>query len=212
MKAFDAVLFDYGGVLTTSATASFRQFEDEAGLPQGTLLKLLERGYGGHGIIAEVERGEVAPDALDGYFRDTLAAEGYTVSAPSIPLAMFARVAPEARMWSLAELLRSEGLATGLLTNSWGTSLYDFSRIATTFDDCVVSAEVGMRKPDREIFELAARRLTTPPSRCVFVDDMPINVAAAEQFGMTAVLHESVPATAAALSHLTGVQLPQASV
>ena len=57
------------------------------------------------------------------------------------------------------------------------------------FDDVVVSAEVGMAKPDPAIFRLAADRLGLPPAACVFVDDWDDNVEAARAVGMRGVLH-----------------------
>jgi putative hydrolase of the HAD superfamily len=59
------------------------------------------------------------------------------------------------------------------------------------FDDIVVSAEVGMAKPEPEVFRLAARRLGCPPAECVFVDDWDVNVAAARDVGMAAVLYRA---------------------
>ncbi len=59
------------------------------------------------------------------------------------------------------------------------------------FDDVVVSAEVGMAKPEPEVFRLAARRLGIGPAECVFVDDWDVNVNAAREVGMTAVLHRA---------------------
>jgi putative hydrolase of the HAD superfamily len=61
--------------------------------------------------------------------------------------------------------------------------------VMALFDDVVVSAEVGMAKPELEMFRLAAHRLGLPPAECVFVDDWDANVAAAREVGMAAVLH-----------------------
>ena len=63
----------------------------------------------------------------------------------------------------------------------------DVVRLSDLFDDVVVSAEVGLAKPDPEVFRLAARRLGVPPEACVFVDDWEVNVAAAREVGMAAV-------------------------
>ena len=59
------------------------------------------------------------------------------------------------------------------------------------FDDVVVSAEVGLAKPDPEVFRLAARRLGLPPAECVFVDDWDVNVGAAREVGMAAILYRA---------------------
>ena len=64
-------------------------------------------------------------------------------------------------------------------------------RIHHLFDDIVCSAEVGMAKPDPAVFELACRRLDVPPAECLFVDDFDVNVKAARDVGMAAVLFRS---------------------
>jgi FMN phosphatase YigB (HAD superfamily) len=64
-----------------------------------------------------------------------------------------------------------------------------------------------MRKPEPEIFRHAAQTLGLPPGECVFIDDMPANVAAAQACGMTAVLHAEPAATARTLQDLLGVPL-----
>jgi putative hydrolase of the HAD superfamily len=67
--------------------------------------------------------------------------------------------------------------------------LRDELRIHDCFDDVVSSAEVGLAKPDPEIYALACARLALPPSACVFVDDHEPNVRAAEAGGLRGILH-----------------------
>ncbi len=81
-------------------------------------------------------------------------------------------------------------MATAVLSNSWGVDAYPTELMAEHFDDVVISAEVGLRKPDPAIFRLAAERLAVPASGCVFVDDLDLNVAAARELGMTAIHHD----------------------
>ena len=71
----------------------------------------------------------------------------------------------------------------------------------------VLSGEVGMRKPEKEIFLHAAQTLGVPPEECVFIDDMAANVAAARACGMTGVLHTETATTARTLQDLLGVPL-----
>ncbi|HEY5988177.1 MAG TPA: HAD-IA family hydrolase, partial [Streptosporangiaceae bacterium] len=75
------------------------------------------------------------------------------------------------------------------------------------FDAVVISAEVGMRKPEERIFRHAIGMLGLTPRECVFIDDIEANVAAAEAVGMTGVLHSDPVATVARLSELLGVVL-----
>lgn len=105
-------------------------------------------------------------------------------------------------MYDLIRSLRAKGLRTGLLSNSWGTDGYPREDFTALFDAVVISAEVGMRKPEPRIFRHAAGLLGLRPAECVFIDDVRANVDAAIACGMTAILHTSPASTAAALTQL----------
>jgi epoxide hydrolase-like predicted phosphatase len=75
------------------------------------------------------------------------------------------------------------------------------------FDAVVISGEVGLHKPEPEIYLLAAERLGVKPRSCVFVDDLRENCAGAEAVGMTALLHRDPAATIAELERLLGMTL-----
>jgi len=94
-----------------------------------------------------------------------------------------------------------------LLSNSWGCDEYPRADFPGLFDTVVLSGEVGMRKPEKEIFFHAAATLGLAPAECVFIDDMEANVAAAQACGMTGVLHTETATTARALQDLLGVPL-----
>jgi len=97
-------------------------------------------------------------------------------------------------------------IRTALLSNSWGND-YPRDGWEEMFDVVVISGEVGMRKPEPEIFEHTARLLDLPAGQCVFVDDMPHNVEAALRLGFVGVRHQSYAATAAQLEALFGLSL-----
>jgi epoxide hydrolase-like predicted phosphatase len=101
---------------------------------------------------------------------------------------------------------RERGIKTGLISNSWGLSIYDRAPV-DLFDVAVISGEVGLHKPQPEIYELACERLGVAPADAVFVDDLRENCAGAEAVGMTAVLHRDTPATLARLDELFGLEL-----
>jgi HAD superfamily hydrolase (TIGR01509 family) len=115
---------------------------------------------------------------------------------------MLARLRPlDERMLELARLLRSRGLRTAVLSNSWGEH-YPDEVFAREFDEVVVSGRVGLRKPQPEIFRLVADRLGLATGACVLVDDIEVNVRAARATGMAAVLHTDAATTRAALLSL----------
>jgi epoxide hydrolase-like predicted phosphatase len=185
------LLLDFGGVLTTSVTASFAAFEREAGLPEGIVVALLldaSRDADG-GMVGRLERGEVEPDAFEEELRRRLRSRGHTPPAGSLLTGLFAGLRPEEALWQLVRRVRAAGYPVGLLSNSWGGAIYPWDRLRTHFDVLVVSGEVGLRKPDPAIYALAAERLALPPSRIVFVDDLEPNVTAARRCGLWGILH-----------------------
>jgi epoxide hydrolase-like predicted phosphatase len=198
----DGLLLDYGGVLTTPVADSFLAWEREQGLGRGEVLRLIRSAYDDEdgGLIGRLERGEISTDHFDAKLGRLLGERGHDVPDGSLVDRMFAGMKPAGDMWDVADRARSAGIRVGLLSNSWGTAFYPRRRLASCFDDQVISGEVGLRKPDPAIYELAARRLGVEPQRCAFVDDLARNVEVAEQLGMFGVVHAGdTPTTLAAL-------------
>jgi putative hydrolase of the HAD superfamily len=102
---------------------------------------------------------------------------------------------------------KAAGVRTGLISNSWGHGAYDRSTFPDLFDGVVISGEVGLHKPQPEIFELGAERVGLAPTDCVFVDDLRENCVGAEAVGMTAVLHRGADSTVPELERLLGLEL-----
>ena len=101
---------------------------------------------------------------------------------------------------------RERGVKTGLISNSWGLGIYERAPV-DLFDATVISGDVGMHKPQPEIYLLACERLGVEPVESVFVDDLRENVEGAEAVGMTGVLHRDSAATIARLEELLGATL-----
>ncbi len=188
-----ALLMDYGGVLTRPVKDSFARFEAALGIAPGdsyATLRAAGQSEDG-GMIGALERGEVSVEAFDAHLRGLLRQAGYDVGEGTGLLeGLFAAMQPAGQLWALVEEVRSHGVRTGLLSNSWGLSAYPFARLQRSFDTLVLSGEVGLRKPDPRIFALALERIGLPADRCVFVDDLAPNVAAAEELGLTGVHHQ----------------------
>jgi epoxide hydrolase-like predicted phosphatase len=102
---------------------------------------------------------------------------------------------------------RAAGLKTGLISNSWGRGRYDRDSFAELFDGVVISGEVGLHKPQPEIFRLGADRVGLAPEQCVFVDDLRENCEGAEAVGMIAVLHRGADASLERLEELLDISL-----
>lgn len=187
-----ALFVDYAGVLTPGVAQSWRAFEQRHGIPARTIASMLWEAYGegqDANPIARLERGELEVGDFEVTFAARLQEAGFDVAADGLVAALFDDLRPAGGVWDLVRDVRAAGVPAVLLSNSWGMSGYPRAELAATFDDLVFSGEVGMRKPDRDIFEHAALLVDARLERCVFIDDAPANVAAATSYGMTAVLH-----------------------
>jgi epoxide hydrolase-like predicted phosphatase len=188
---FRAVIFDYGGVLTTSPFAGLEMWDAKMGLPEGSLREALFGDYhagDGGGLVPQLERGEITIEA----FAEELGAV--------LPIDMsFGQILGGTEFgvhWMMvarARRLRDEGYRVGLLTNN--VKEYGDAWRATIpvdiFDDIVDSSVVGVRKPDARIFLMAAERLGVTPPQCVFLDDVASNVEGAQAVGMAGIVVDS---------------------
>jgi epoxide hydrolase-like predicted phosphatase len=204
-----ALLVDYGGVLTASVGRSFRDFERSYDLPKGTILELLLAAYqtvDDGGLVARIELGELGIDEFDAAIATRLHDAGYRdVPAHGTVARLFAGMRPAGRVWHLVAQAREQGVATALLSNSWGTDAYPRQRLDAHFDVQVISAEVGLRKPDPAIFKVTIDELGVEAGQCAFVDDLDRNVEVARSLGMHGVLHRDDRTTAAELAGFLGV-------
>jgi putative hydrolase of the HAD superfamily len=213
-RTFRALIVDYGGVLTTSLLVSFGAFCASVGIQPETLRALFAGAYGGSEdgggfaeLIPALETGRMELDEFDRRLAQVLS-EG--LPAPLDPAGLsyrfFEGVQPEPRMIEAVRRARACGLKTGLISNTWGEVATDHD-LSGLFDAEVRSGEEGLRKPEPEIYRLAARRLGVSPEECVFVDDIPSNVEGARAVGMWAILHRDPAITVPKLEALLGVSL-----
>jgi putative hydrolase of the HAD superfamily len=199
---YAAVLFDFGGVLTTPVWDSFAAFCNTEGLEEDAVKQLFKTDPEAIEDLRKLEVGEMTEWDFEQIFGKRLGIadpEGLIVS-------MFAGMEPEPRMVEAVREIRRE-LKTALVSNSWSTDHYDRELLTELFDVVVISAEVKMHKPLPEIYKLAAERLEVRPEECLFVDDLKENCDGAEAVGMTAIRHRSPAETIAKLTELTGLSL-----
>jgi putative hydrolase of the HAD superfamily len=209
-RAFDALIVDFGGVLTNPLQVSLDAFAQSVGIELQDLVRAILPIYSGAGD-ALVERFETG--SLDeAEFSRELAlrieeASGRYVEPEGLVGRIFGRMQLEPQMLEAVAGARRYELKTALLSNSWGRDGYPRERFKDLFDVVLISAEVGLRKPDPRIFGLVVARLGVPGERCVFVDDYPGHLPPAEGAGMTTILHISPEETVRRLTHLLGVPL-----
>jgi epoxide hydrolase-like predicted phosphatase len=179
------LIVDYGGVLTTDVFASFRTFCAAEGLPPDTVRDRFRDDPEARGLLADLETGALTADELEPRFAALL-----EVQPAGLIARLFGGMAADEEMLDGVRAFRRAGTRTALLSNSWGDALaYDPALLEELFDAWVISSEVGLRKPDPAVYELAAERLGLAPAACVFVDDLPGNLKPARALGMATVLH-----------------------
>ncbi|HEX2051002.1 MAG TPA: HAD family phosphatase [Actinomycetota bacterium] len=210
MSRYDALVVDYGGVLTSPVQDAMVGFAAEIGVELQDFVRVALAAYAGGGddLVVGFETGRVPEEQFARAFARRLSAIAPEPVAPEGLLRrMFARLDPDPAMEAAVRAARAAGLRTALLSNSWGAELYPRDGFGRLFDVVVISGEVGMRKPERAIFLLAAERLGVEPAACVFVDDTPEHLRGAQDVGMTTVLHRTPAQTIAELEALLGVAL-----
>ena len=152
-----------------------------------------------------LETGELTEDEFGERFGDLLALD--PARRPGLVERMFGHIRADEAMTEALRSARAQGVRTGLISNSMGAGRYDRSTFPELFDGVVISGDVGMHKPQPEIFRLGAERAGCRAGECVFVDDLRENCTGAEAVGMTAVLHRGAEATLPRLEELLGVAL-----
>jgi epoxide hydrolase-like predicted phosphatase len=197
------LIVDFGGVLTTNVFDSFKAFCREEGLPEDSVKKIFRERGEGLALLRELEKGELTADEFAPKFARLLG-----VSPENLVERLFGGVGPDEPMVDAVRRARGAGIKTGLISNSWGAGLaYDPALLDELFDAVVISGDVGLHKPQPEIFLLGAERIGVAPERCVFVDDLRENCAGAEAVGMKAILHRGSERTLPRLEELLGIPL-----
>jgi putative hydrolase of the HAD superfamily len=197
------LLVDFGGVLTSNVFDSFRQFCAAEGIDPDRIKTLFRENPEALGLVRSLETGDISEEDFSRDFGALLEID----DRDDLVNRMFGYIQPDEEMVEAVRRARAAGVRTGLLSNSMGAGRYDRSAFPELFDGVVISGEVGMHKPQPEIFELACERVGLAPADCVFVDDLRENCEGAEAVGITAVLHRGAASTLLELEKLLGIEL-----
>lgn len=214
---FEALIVDYGGVLTTPMQDAMVAFAVDLGIELQDLVRVAlgiyyrQDGAQSDDLVTKFETGAISDEEFCVALAERLSTVTPTPVAPEgLVERMFAGMRLEPRMLDVVRAARAAGLKTALLSNSWGLWGYPRELFGELFDVTVISGEVGLRKPDPEIFKMATDRLALAPEACVFVDDHPGHLKAALEAGMTTVLHRSPEETIPELESLLSIPLTPA--
>jgi putative hydrolase of the HAD superfamily len=188
-----AVISDFGGVLTSPLMSFFARFQDDSGIPLEALGKAMARiaqEQGAHPLF-ELEKGKLTEARFVELLEGAVGAElGRQVRLHGLAESYWSDMDTNDAMVDYLRGLRDDGIRLALLTNNvreWEPRWRAMVPVDELFEVVVDSANVGMRKPDPEIYELTLHRLELDPPQCVFVDDIEVNCQAAERLGMRAV-------------------------
>jgi epoxide hydrolase-like predicted phosphatase len=189
----EAVISDFGGVLTTPLLGSFAAFQNETGIPMESLGRAMGRlaERDGEHPLFELERGHLTEEAFLDSLRKELAAElDHEPELHRFRDIYFDALEPNDPTIEFMRSLRDRGYRMALLTNNvreWEPLWRSMLPVDEIFEVVVDSAFVGMRKPEREIYELSLDRLRIAPHAALFVDDVELNCDAARALGMAAI-------------------------
>jgi putative hydrolase of the HAD superfamily len=207
----EAVIWDFGGVLTSSPFEAFARFESERGLPADIIRRTnaanhLENAW------AKFERAEVDIETFDHLFAAESLALGAEVRGKDVLPLIAGNLRPE-----MVEALRriNAKFKTGCITNnlpanaigSAGGRMLYIAEVMTLFDHVIESARIGLRKPDPRIYHMMVEALGVDPKRCIYLDDLGVNLKPAREIGMTTIKVVSAAQALAELEAATGLSL-----
>ncbi len=190
-----AVLWDFGGVFTTSPFLSFARFERENNLPENFLRKV-NTTNSEHNAWAQFESAKITAEAFDEAFAVESEALGHRVSGSQVIELL--RGALEPQMIAALRQCKKLGLKTACITNnvrkqdSETLMENELGQVMALFDYVVESSKVGIRKPDPKIYLMACDALNIEPHNAVYLDDLGINLKPARALGMKTIKVVSV--------------------
>ena len=208
---YRGVLWDFGGVLSSSPFEAFAAYERHLGIPEG-FIRSVNATNPDANAWARFERSELDLLGFDTAFAEESEALGHRVDGREV----IARLAGELRptMLDAVRRCREHGLVTGLLTNNvvasdagdeggWSRTI----DLPALFDVVVESAKEGVRKPEPAAYELVLQRMGVTAAETVFLDDLGINLKPARAMGMATVKVVDADEALAELERILGVRL-----
>jgi putative hydrolase of the HAD superfamily len=191
--SIEAVISDFGGVLTSPLLRSFMAFQDQTGITTETLGRAMAAitEANGENPLFEMERGEISEEAFLALLTDALEPLlGHRPEMHRFKEIYFEALEPNPPMIDLMRELKEAGYRMGMLTNNvreWEPLWRSMLPVDEIFETVVDSAFVGCRKPESKIYAITLERISKPAEACLFVDDVQVNCEGAEKAGLAAV-------------------------
>lgn len=192
---FKAVIFDFGGVFTTSPVQNFAAFEREHDLPEKFIGSVIKTNLHDN-AWAKFERAEIAAEEFDAAFAEETRGAGFEIRGATLIGLLSLHFHPE--MIDALIGVKTAGYKTGCITNNLpkidsramlaaAENRDTVSRIYDNFDHIIESSKAGVRKPEPRIYEMMCKALNIAPEACIFLDDLGVNLKPARAMGMTTV-------------------------
>jgi putative hydrolase of the HAD superfamily len=191
----NTVIFDFGGVITSSPFEAFNRMEAERDLPKD-FVRRVNSINPDNNAWAKFERAECNATEFDMLFAAEAKALGHELDGASVIACLAGEIRPE--MVSALDQLKALGFALGCITNNVpsgkgaGMAVSDDKAAAVAavmerFDHIIESSKAGVRKPDPRIYNMMCETLAVAPSQCIYLDDLGINCKPAAAMGMAAI-------------------------
>ena len=221
----EAILWDFGGVFTSSPFEAFDRFQRTRGLPENFIRTINSRNPDSN-AWARFESSAIDADEFDVAFRQEAEAFGHSVGGKEVLELLSGEFRP--RMAAVLEQCKKH-YKVGCITNNMkkagaGPSMASGSfhargtpsrtpderaeqaaRVMALFDVIVESSVEGVRKPEPRIYQIACERLGVAPAQTIFLDDLGINLKPARAMGMTTIKVVSEEQAIHELSAATGL-------
>jgi putative hydrolase of the HAD superfamily len=202
-----SVMFDFGGVLTSSPFTAFERYELEQGLPAG-ILRTINATDPDTNAWARFERGQLDVDGFADAFEAEALVLGHRVDSRAVLGLLRGDLRPE-----MVEAVRrcGERFATACLTNNFSADDLptppEVQAVYDLFDLVMESKTVGIRKPEPRFYQLACEALAVTPDEVVYLDDLGVNLKPARAMGMHTIKVTDPALALSELSALTGLTL-----
>ena len=210
--AVEAVIWDFGGVFTTSPFDAFTRYERERGLP-ADIIRRINSINPDTNAWAKIERSEVDAATFDKLFREEALALGHDIPGADVlallsgdlrPAVVAAFFACKAR-FKVGCITNNAPTGKGAGMSSSSDKAQQIAEVFAQFDHVIESSKAGVRKPDPRIYRMMCEALGVAPAECVYLDDLGINLKPARDMGMTTIKVTSEAQLLADLSRAVGL-------
>ena len=185
---YKAIIWDFGGVITSSPFEAFNEFEEANGLPKD-IIRTINSENPDMNAWAQFESNSITIDQFNDLFLKEAKAKGFDIKGRDIIKLLKGSI--RENMVSFLRELKSD-FKLGCITNNVKSSSEENTDNETEeamsiFDHVIESSIVGIRKPNPEIYMMSCDALNVSPDQCIYLDDLGINLKPARELGMTTI-------------------------